>query len=323
MTNMLDSLWVEKYRPKHLKEVVLPEEQKKFLEDCVIKNDIPHLLFVGSAGSGKSTVARILVDNLIKHEMDVLLLNGSDTTGVDTIRSEVQGFLKTPPFASKLKIVYIDEFDYMTSNAQAALRNIMEKYADNGRFICTGNYITKIIDPLQSRFQIFEMSTIKEDFATEYCENILEMEEVKYDKKSLKLIVSNLVPDVRKIVNTIQKNVVDKKLKKIDVNSVISIEKKIGGMIMQICDSIKDGKGHNIANQHIPEILKIVADNTIDFRHIYQILSDSEGFPLWGKIKLNQYSNTHQGAAVPYVHFMACVYDVIQTGLIYYKTFKS
>jgi replication factor C small subunit len=238
MTNILDKLWVEKYRPQNINDVVMEQDQKQFLIKCLQNGDVPHLLFVGPAGSGKTTTARIICEEIIKDDMDILELNGSDNTGVDVVRTEIKGFLQAPPFASPHKIVYIDEFDYMTANAQASLRNMMEKYASVGRFICTGNYKSKIIDPLQSRFQIFEMKTISEDFALEFCEKILKDEQVEYDQDTVRMVVQNLIPDVRKVVNTLQKSVVEGKLSAIDKDSITSIEKKIIGIICVICDNI-------------------------------------------------------------------------------------
>jgi len=269
-----------------------------------------------------TTTARIIVDTLIKNEMDVFLLNGSDSTGVDIMRNDIQGFLKSPPYQSKLKIVYIDEFDYTSSNAQAALRNIMEKYADNGRFIATCNYLSKIIDPLQSRFQIFEMKSISEQFAIEYCENILKKENIKYDYDTLKMIVHNYIPDVRKSVNMLQKNVVNGELKKIDINTIITSEKKVCGLIVQICDDIGTPKQDSTINSNIPQIMTLVQSDP-DYRGMYQTLSNTENLHLWAKIKVNQYSNMHQSCAIPSIHFMAMVYDIISSGLNYQKLFKK
>jgi len=270
-----------------------------------------------------TTTARIVVDAIVKNDMDLFTLNGSDSTGVDMMRNEIQGFLKSPPYASKLKIVFIDEFDYTTGNAQAALRNIMETYADNGRFICTGNYLSKIIDPVQSRFQIFEMKSIKEDFAYSYCKKILEAEHVEYDIDTLKLIVHNFMPDVRKAVNMMQKNVVDGKLKKIDATSIISSEKKICGLIVQICDDMGSEKRDKTINQCMPEIMKLLSQDEPDYRGIYQTLSFLDNLPLWAKIKVNQYNNAHQSCALPSAHFMALCYDIVSAGINYFRMFKK
>ena len=323
MPDVLDGLWVEKYRPKKLDDVVLEDSQKEFLFRCIEKGEIPHLLLIGPPGSGKTTTARIIVDSLIKNDMDLFLLNGSDSTGVDIMRNDIQSFLKSPPFESKLKIIFIDEFDYTSNNAQASLRAIMEKYGDNGRFICTGNYMSKIIDPLHSRFQTFEMKTINEDFAINYCKKILESEKIEYDNETIKMIIHNYMPDVRKAVGTIQKNVVNGKLKKIDVNSILSIEKKICGLIVQICDEMGSEKRDSIINQTAPEIIKLLSKGEPDYRGMYQTLFNLDGLPLWAKIKINQYQNRHQSCAVPSAHFMAMVYDIITAGMSFFAMFSK
>lgn len=268
-----------------------------------------------------TTTSRILTDSLIKNQMDILPMNGSDSVGVDNMRTTVQGFLKSPPYESKHKIVFIDEFDYTTGNAQAVLRNIMETYADNGRFICTGNYISKIIDPIQSRFQIFEMNTIKEEFALEYCEKILKAENVNYDINTLKMIIQNFMPDVRKALNTIQKTVVNGTLKKIDINSIISNEKKIVGLLVQICDDMGSNMRDATLNKSVPAILEILSNGEPNYRGIYTSLFFNEKLPLWAKIKVNKYSNLHQSCALPSAHFMAMVYDVVSAGMNFHSMF--
>jgi len=318
--DILDSLWIEKYRPKKLDDVVLTDEHRKVLSKCIESAEIPHLLLAGPPGSGKTTSARIIVDAITKSEMDYFPLNGSDSTGVDVIRSDIQDFLKSPPFKSKIKIVFIDEFDYMSQNAQAAMRNIMEKYADNGRFICTCNYLSKVIDPLQSRFQTFQMKSISEEFAIKYCEGILTKENVEYDKDTVTMIVKNLLPDVRKIVGTLQQNTFEKKLKKLDVASIASTEKKLCSYIIQICDDMMTERKDKTINQNISQIQKLV-NNDLDFKEIYQLLFFQDTLPLWAKIKVNSYNNAQHSSAVPAIHFMACVYDIVQTGINFSKTF--
>jgi replication factor C small subunit len=323
MSDILDKLWVEKYRPKNISDVVLEPDQKEFLIKCLQNGEVPHLLFIGPPGSGKTTTARIICDEIIKDHMDIMELNGSDDTGVQVVRDEIKGFLQVPPFQSPHKIVYIDEFDYMTQNAQASLRNMMEKYASIGRFICTGNYLNKIMDPIQSRFQIFEMKTISEEFALDFCEKILKAEGVEYEQDNVRMVVQNLVPDVRKVIQTLQKSVVNGKLSAIDKASITSIEKKIVGLICVICDNIGTDNQKRSIDTNINEIHKKLGEGAPDFLNMYQSLFNNPKIPPWGKIAVNKYSNMHNNAAIPQIHFVAMVWEMIQNGMNFYKTFGS
>ena len=320
---ILNQLWVEKYRPRSVNDMVLDEDYKNTINKYLESGEVSHVALFGSPGCGKTCLARILINALIKSDMDVLTLNGSESTGVDTMRTMVLNFLKAPPYQSKLKIVYIDEFDYTTQNAQAVLRNMMETYADNGRFIVTGNYISKIIDPLLSRFTVFEMKSLPKDYIKEYATKILKEENVKYDEDTVNLVIDNFSPDVRKIINTIQQNVVNGVLKKIDSKTIITSENKICGLIKNICDDMGTSNRETTMNRIIPEILTILnSGSEPDYLRIYEVLSNDSSFPLWGKIKVNQYCNMHGSCVSPRQHFMAMIYDIIYAGITLFDMIK-
>jgi replication factor C small subunit len=203
------SLWIEKYRSQTLEQYIGNDAVKNRISDCLAKNDIPHFIFNGTAGTGKTTLAKLLVNNL---NCVYLYLNASDENGIDVIREKVKTFAATSSF-KPLKIVILDEADFLTQPAQAALRNLIEEYSINTRFILTCNYIERLIEPLQSRCELHILKPpSKGDVARHICTNILDVEGVKYEMKDIAQIVNNFYPDVRSIIKTLQQNVRDNNL---------------------------------------------------------------------------------------------------------------
>lgn len=317
---LVDALWVHKYRPKTLDDVRLENDQRIFFQKCLKKGEIPHTLLVGPPGSGKTTTALILRNELILDKDDCLTLNGSLNRGIGVVRDTIEPFLKTPPFKSKLKMVFIDEFDYMTNEAQESLRGIFEKYQTNARFLCTGNYASKIEPALISRFQHFEMKSIPEEFVIDYAESILKRENVEYQQTDVELIVKMLIPDVRSIINTIQQNVDEGKLKGINKDKLITLDKKLCSLVCLICDSIGNSDQVQVINSKIPELENSFGDGEPDYHSVYATLFKSN-IPAWAKITVNEYANKHKDCAVPQCHFMAMVFKMIQNGKAYLKAF--
>jgi replication factor C small subunit len=203
-----DFLWVEKYRPQTFKDIILNDDTSKFFAN--ISEETPHLLLWGNAGTGKTTLAKIIVNDLLKCQY--LYINASDENGVDTIRNKVTSFSQTKSFDGKKKVIILDEADGLTNEGQRILRNVMEKYAENARFILTANYFSRIIEPICSRCLIFNL---KPDFEKSYdrCLMILEKENVQLeetDKKSLKIFLEKRYPDLRRTINDLQKYALDK-----------------------------------------------------------------------------------------------------------------
>lgn len=202
----IKSLWVKTYRPSTLDGYVFRDPaQKQQIQSWIKDQSIPHLIFSGSAGLGKTTLAKILINQLGIQEYDVKEINASRNNGVDYIRDTIEGFVQTMPFGD-FKIVLLDEADYLSPNAQAILRNLMETYEDTARFILTCNYPHKIIAALHSRCQGFHIDKIDQTEFTARMAEILITEEIDFDLDTLDAHVSAVYPDLRKCINNCQLN---------------------------------------------------------------------------------------------------------------------
>jgi len=226
-----NKIWVEKYRPAKLNDIILDERTLNIVKE--FKNEIPNLLFVGNPGTGKTTLARVIVNDILG--CNYLYINASDESGIDTIRHNITNFAQTKSFDGGVKVVILDEADGLTPQAQAALRNTMETYAKYCRFILTANYKHKIIPALQSRCQALDIKPVVE-LAVKRCYHILKNENVKVsDEQKIKFIqlVKRHYPDLRKAINELQKNVIDSELCIASINSdnelLETVYKKIVG----------------------------------------------------------------------------------------------
>ena len=205
-----DKIWVEKYRPHKLEDLILDDRSLRIVKQ--FKGEIPNLLFVGSPGTGKTTLARILVNEVLG--CNYLYINASDESGIDVIRHNITNFAQTKSFDGGIKVVILDEADGLTSQAQAALRNTMETYAKYCRFILTANYKHKIIPALQSRCQSLDLKPVI-DQAVRRCYTILQRENINISdeqKKKFVMLVKRFFPDLRKTINELQKSVIDGEL---------------------------------------------------------------------------------------------------------------
>ena len=210
------TLWIEKYRSQTLEQYIGNDAVKTRISDCIKANDIPHFIFSGTAGTGKTTLAKLIVSNI---KCDYLYLNASDENGIDMIREKVKGFASSATF-NPIKIVILDEADFLTQPAQAALRNIIEEYSVSTRFILTCNYIERLIEPLTSRCEIHILKPpSKPDVARHVCTNILDVEGVKYDLKNVALLVKEHYPDIRSIIKYLQAGVKDNEFQWIELNT--------------------------------------------------------------------------------------------------------
>ena len=208
----MKDLWTEKYRPKKLDDYVFRDNaQKQQVAGWVKSEAIPHLLFSGAPGVGKTTLAKILINELGIDEYDVLEINASRENSVDTIRDKITGFVQTMPFGV-FKVVLLDEADYISPNGQAALRGVMETYHASARFILTCNYPNRIIPALHSRCQGFHIEKVDQTEFTARMATVLVTENVEFELDTLDTYVKSTYPDLRKCLNMCQMNSIDGKL---------------------------------------------------------------------------------------------------------------
>ena len=202
----MKELWVEKYRPKTLDGYVFRDQkQKAQIESWIKDGSIPHLLFSGNAGIGKTTLSKILLNELDVNDLDVLEINASRTNSVEDVRDKIVNFIQMIPFGN-FKVVLLDEADYLSPNAQAALRGVMEEYHETARFILTCNYPNRIIPAIHSRCQGFHVDRTDLTEFTARVATILVNENVDFDLDTLDTFVKATYPDLRKCINTVQAN---------------------------------------------------------------------------------------------------------------------
>ena len=199
----------EKYRPTTLKNFVGNENLKSQIQHFLDQNDIVNMLFYGPAGSGKTTLAKLIIQNL---DCDHILINASDERGIETIRDKVSSFAMSATF-KPLKIVILDEADFLTIQAQASLRNVIERFSRNTRFILTCNFVERIIDPLQSRCQVLKIIPPSKKETAKHLAWILNEESIEFEIEDVATLVNQYYPDLRKCLNTIQLSSQNGKLK--------------------------------------------------------------------------------------------------------------
>lgn len=203
-----NSIWVEKYRPRTIEDAILPQSIKDVVKQFIKQDHMPNLLFTGRAGVGKTTVAKAIMNEI---GADYIIINGSMKNGIDTLRVEILNFASTVSFAGGTKYVILDEADYLSAATQAALRNFMEEFADNCRFILTCNFKNKIIEPIHSRCSVVDFKIPKEDkqkiaaaFYKRACD-ILKKEGVEFKPKAVAELIQIHFPDWRRVLNELQR----------------------------------------------------------------------------------------------------------------------
>ena len=249
-------LWCERYRPKKIEDCILPEAQKKPFQEYVNRKEIPNIILSGSAGVGKTTVARAMCEEI---EADYILINGSDESGIDTLRVKIKGFASSVSLMGGRKVVIIDEADYLSPAAQAAFRGVIEEFSSNCSFIFTCNFKNRIIQPLHSRCAVIDFKLVngqKAKMAAAFMkrvEYILKNENVEYDQKVVAELITKFFPDYRRVLNELQRYGVSGK---VDV-----------GILANVSDNKLNELVSYIKEKNFREVRKWVAQNADNDTH--------------------------------------------------------
>ena len=296
------SLLVEKYRPTDLENFVGNEHIKKSIAQYLVQQDIQNFIFYGPAGCGKTTLAKLIVNNL---NCDHLYINASDERGIETIRDKVSGFASTASF-KPLKVVILDEADFLTIQAQASLRNVIETFSRTTRFIMTCNYVERIIDPLQSRCQVLKIIPPSKKEVAVHLASVMATEGTTYEMEDLKTIVNQYYPDLRKCLNTIQLSTQNQKLV-IDKSVLVS-----SNYMTSILKELSNAK------PKWREIRQTIANaNVSDFEELYRYLYDNANVYASGRegmvaIYINEYSYQSNFRIDKEINCMALIQKLIE-----------
>jgi len=303
MSEIKNSLWVEKYRPSTLDSYIGNQHLRSKVKVYIESGDLPHLLLYGRAGTGKTTLAKLLVNNI---DCDYLYINASDENSVDVVREKVKNFASTLGF-KEMKVIILDECDYITPNAQAALRNLMETFSKNCRFILTCNYVERIIDPIQSRCQSFQIIPPDRKEVAVHLNTILTKEGVKSDINDIVTIVNGGFPDLRRVINAAQRQVVNGELV---IDEGMSIQNDYKNQVLEILKT--QDKKNSFKN-----IRQLLADSKVtDFSDLFRLLFDTVDD--WGRghvaeciLVLSQYQQSDAVVVDKEINIMAMFIEII------------
>jgi replication factor C small subunit len=300
------TLWVEKYRPIKLDDYIGNDHLKETVKAFIDKKDVPHLLLHSSSpGTGKTTLAKLIAKNV---PCDLMYINASDENSVESMRTKIKGFASTTGFNS-LKIIILDESDFLSQESMACLRNLLETFSVSTRFILTCNYVEKIISPLVSRCQTYQINPISKKEVAIHLKGILDKESIEHTTEDIGYIVNTYYPDIRKVINFAQQSVLDSKIK-ISRHDAIGLDVK-NKMIELLKTSTSLSKTFN-------EIRQLVADNDIKmFDEYYALLYEkaeeySKGKEIISIITIAEYMYQSSLVVDKEITFMACIAKILK-----------
>ena len=305
---MTEFLWVEKYRPKTIAETILPEKLKSVFEQIVASGELPNMLFTGTAGTGKTTVAKALCNQL---NLDYILINGSEEGNIDTLRGKIKQFASSVSLQGGYKVIILDEADYLNpQSTQPALRGFIEEFSKNCRFILTCNFKNRIIQPLHSRCGVYEFNTSRKDLAAlcmqflDRAGMILDEAEVKYEKGDLANLIMKHAPDWRRVLNELQKNSV--------TGNIVRADSGVGGSDI-FSDLLRLLKEKDFKKMRQWVVNNIDTDASAIFRGLYDKMIDHlkpQGIPQMVLI-LADYQYKHAFVADHELNVVACLTEIM------------
>ena len=299
-------LWCERYRPRKLDDCILPDDQLKTFREFVATGEIPNMLLCGSAGVGKTTIARAICEEL---ECDYIIINCSDESGIDVLRTKIREFASSVSFGGKTKVVILDEADYLNPNStQPALRAFIEEFANNCRFIFTCNFKNRIIAPLHSRTAVIEFKLTKADrpkMAGRFMKrlsDILATENVTFDEKVVAEVLKKHFPDYRRVLNELQRYSVSGT---IDEGILVNVQEV---NMKELVSSLKSKDFKKMRNWVVDNIDN---DPNLIFRKIYDTILDEVKYPSQLVLLLADYQYKAAFAANPEINLVACLAEIM------------